>query len=182
MSLLITLTTDETFNKSIIEYKNDLKKDINKSKDITWFKNKDHLVSLKFIAHIEPEQTEELISLLQDSLPGTGFVTLNVEEVNYFPNDKGKSLVAFLETSKTFKALYTKILKAAGIVGFDEDSKNFRPHITLARYKNIEDKYKEIPELKLKEKGKSKSIDLFNVEHEKGNRKLSLIARIDLVN
>ena len=75
-----------------------------------------------------------------------------------------------------------KILKATGIVGFDEDSKNFRPHITLARYKNIEDKDKEIPELHLKEKGKSKSIDLLNVEYEKGNRKLSLIARIDLVN
>ncbi|MDG2060840.1 MAG: 2'-5' RNA ligase family protein [SAR86 cluster bacterium] len=182
MSLLITLTPDLVLNKSLSHYVNLLKKETSKAANLFWYKSSDYLVTLNFVAHIEPEQSQELITILNDKLPGIGKISLNINHINYFPNEKGRTLVAYLDSSTKLKSLHHTVSQSLGIVGFDNDLRNYRPHISLVGFKKDEDKLNELPEYEYSNKIIYESIDVFKVSFEGKQRIIERIERINLQN
>ena len=179
-SLLITLTPDELFNKSILEYVHNLKLNTDKNILVHWYPFQEYRITLNFTSQIEPEQLNELIAMLETTMGNVGEVSANLETIGYFPNDNGKILVAYIEAGPRFKSLQLKISNFLGEVGFDKDLKVYRPHMTLARYKNLTDVPQELYQIDVPLRGNYKSIDLLEVTYKKKKRKFKVIKCIRL--
>jgi len=181
-SLLIALNSDPVVNKGVSDYLKTIKVLTKETTDVYWFKKNEHLITLNFISDIEPEQTDELIQLLIQNIEGSGKISSGVERVDYFPNSNGKILVTYFDLSSKLKALHKNTTDCLGQVGLDAEQKSYKPHITLARYKHIEETLKDIPSFEPHIKGNFESIDILSVSYSQGRRKFELIKNISLIN
>ena len=60
---------------------------------------------------------------------------LEVSHISYFPNDNGQVLVANITVSQRMQKLYANVREIVAKIGLGMDLRSFKPHITLARFK-----------------------------------------------
>ncbi|MDP6648237.1 MAG: RNA 2',3'-cyclic phosphodiesterase [Candidatus Woesearchaeota archaeon] len=155
MRVFIAIEIPEIIKGYIAELQEKIDNKNNKIRHVN--KNNIHL-TLKFLGEVQPNNLEEIKNNLKKITFEPFSVVLN--GVGIFPNDKHIRVVwvglkpegPVLELQKEIDENLKKLFKK---------EKNFKPHLTLARVKFIEDKKQFVDKLK-KIKVENKNIDIKN--------------------
>ena len=166
--IFLALTPEKDLNDKIIDLKKNLKKDLFEDADIAWQKNDDHHLTINFVGPMEPEQMDEMYKGISE-VKFISHLEIEITSVNFFPNEEGQLLVSMFKPTPQLQKLFERIDEVVTIIGFGSSLKNFRPHLTLGRFKD-----KNRPEYSLEEfselsiKSRVNSIDVYETEFEGG--------------
>ena len=144
--IFIALTPRPKFNKVICELKEDQKRFLIRNHKVNWSKDNQHHITINFIGSMEPEQREEMFTDLENR---SVFKNLPVEidSISYFPNESGQVLVANITLTSRLQKLFNEVEGVVARIGFGMALRTFRPHITLARFKDKNRPFQQIIEL-----------------------------------
>lgn len=114
-----------------------LQKEIESDTNLKPVKPGNFHLTIKFLGEVSTSDREDLDSLIQSRLPTPGPLKLVVKNVGVFPNMDHPSVVwAGIDLNDSLRAVYEAVEDLSTDLGFDPDEHEFRPHVTLGRYKN----------------------------------------------
>jgi len=146
-NLFIALTPLEDLDLKLIELKNKQKKFLEKNVKVNWSKDNQHHITLNYIGSMEPEQIEELYEGLYTCSFYFEELPIEISSISYFPNEIGQIFVANISLSKQLQKLYNKTEELVARIGFRMTLRNYKPHITLARFKGDKKPFTKLIEL-----------------------------------
>ena len=144
--IFIALTPKPEFNKIISELKEDQKKFLIRNHKVNWSKDNQHHITINFIGSMEPEQKEELFVNLEN-ISSFKNLPVEIDSIDYFPNENGQVLVANITLTPRLKKLFDEVDRLVARIGFGMAIRTFRPHITLARFKDKNRPFSKIIDL-----------------------------------
>jgi RNA 2',3'-cyclic 3'-phosphodiesterase len=101
---------------------------------VKWVRPENLHVTLKFIGHIAPEKLDAINDSLATVRSGA-VVTIDFRGLGFFPNEKrARVLWAGVEASANLATLAGDVNRALITVGFAAETRDFKPHLTLARF------------------------------------------------
>ena len=172
--IFIALTPKPELNKIISDLKNDQKKLLYKNAKVNWSRNNQHHITLNFIGPMEPEQKEEMFNDLNQRPPFKN-LPIEISNLSYFPNENGQVLVANISLTPRLQQLFNEIEVTVAKIGFGMALKTFRPHITLARFKDKSRPFSELIELDDSISSTMDSLDIYESSFDSGKTLHSLI-------
>src|SRR5437016_145008 len=90
-------------------------------------------ITLKFIGHIAPEKLDAINASLETVRSGA-VVAIEFRGLGFFPNEKrARVLWTGVEASANLTVLAGDVDRALTTVGFAAETREFKPHLTLAR-------------------------------------------------
>lgn len=98
-------------------------------------------ISLQFLGYVNESKLEQI----KESLSSIEYRSFPVEVKNFgaFPSKKNLRVIwAGIENNIHLSNLQNKISKSMKEIGFKPDEREYRPHITIARVKYVEDSQK----------------------------------------
>ena len=172
--IFIALTPKPEFNKVICELKEDQKKFLIRNHKVNWSKDNQHHITINFIGSMEPEQKEEMFDNLENR---SAFKNLPIEidSLSYFPNENGQVLVANITLTPRLQKLFDEVEKVVARIGFGMALRTFRPHITLARFKDKNRPFSQIIELDEPVNSVIESLDVYESSFKSGKTSHTLI-------
>ena len=172
--IFIALTPKPEFNKVICELKEDQKKFLIRNHKVNWSKDNQHHITINFIGSMEPEQKEEMFDNLENR---SAFKNLPIEidSLSYFPNENGQVLVANITLTPRLQKLFDEVGKVVARIGFGMALRTFRPHITLARFKDKNRPFSQIIELEEPISSVIGALDVYESSFKSGKTLHSLI-------
>mgnify|MGYP001169375564 FL=1 len=173
--IFIALTPQKEFNQRIVELKCEQGKFTYKETEVNWSRDDQHHITVNFIGQMEPEQKQEMFEGLTDYSYPNKSLPLELSHLSYFPNENGQVLVANVTPSSQLQKLYEKVEEIVAKIGFGMTIRSFRPHITLARFKDKSKPFSQILEIEEPIKASVNSLDVYESEFESGKTKHSLI-------
>ena len=173
--IFIALTPDENLNKEIIGIKSQLKELLLKDSGLTWTQKNHHHITINFIGPMEPEQIEEMYSNLEEIEVLGAAIRLEITGVSYFPNENGQVLVANVSLSSRLGKLHKEVETIVARIGFGMSLKSFRPHISLARFKEKNRPFSELIEFEEPITSSINSLDVYESVFESGQTLHTLI-------
>ena len=177
--IFLALTLEKSFNDQIIEIKKDLKSNLLKDANIAWQRNDQHHLTVYFVGEMEPEQINQLNKDLH-SINLTGFSkTIGITSISFFPNENSQVLSVIVKADTHLNNLYKEVEKIVVNIGLGSELKAYKPHITLARFKDIDRPQYEFGILDKPLKGKVKQLGIFESEFDKGKTKFTLLESLD---
>ena len=172
--IFIALTPKPELNTIISALKNDQKKLLYKKAKVNWSKDSQHHITLNFIGSMEPEQKEEMFIYL-DQRPPFKNLSIEIDSLRYFPNENGQVLVANISLTPRLQKLFNDVEAIVAKIGFGMALKTFRPHITLARFKDKNRPFSQLIELDTPIKSTMDSLDVYESSFDSGKTLHSLI-------
>ncbi len=172
--IFIALTPKPELNKIISVLKNDQGKLLYKKAKVNWSRSNQHHITLNFIGSMEPEQKEEMFHDL-DQRPPFKNLPIEIDSLSYFPNENGQVLVANISLTPRLQKLFNEIEAIVARIGFGMALKTFRPHITLARFKDKSRPFSELIELDDSISSTMDSLDIYESSFDSGKTLHSLI-------
>ncbi len=172
--IFIALTPNPEFNKVICQLKEDQKKFLIRNHKVNWSKDNQHHITINFIGSMEPEQREEMFTDLENR---SVFKNLPVEidSISYFPNESGQVLVANITLTSRLQKLFNEVEKVVARIGFGMALRTFRPHITLARFKDKNRPFQQIIELEEPLNSVIEKLDVYESSFRSGKTLHTLI-------
>ena len=101
--------------------------------------------------------------------------SIDLTAISFFPNESSQVLTALVKPSSHLKTLYVEVEKIVVNIGFGSELKDYRPHITLGRFKEKDRPQYEFEVFEKALKGKVKQLDVFESEFDKGKTKYTLL-------
>jgi 2'-5' RNA ligase len=99
-----------------------------------WVRPENLHVTLKFIGQAAPEQLDGLHSALS-TVHSAGPVEINFRGLGFFPNEKHPRVFwAGLDASANLPSLAVDIDRGLAAQGIPQETREFAPHLTLARF------------------------------------------------
>lgn len=172
--IFIALTPKPELNKIISALKNDQGKLLYKKAKVNWSRSNQHHITLNFIGSMEPEQKEEMFRDL-DQRPPFKNLPIEISSLSYFPNENGQVLVANISLTPRLQKLFNEIEAIVARIGFGMALKTFRPHITLARFKDKNRPFSGLIELDDSISSTMDSLDVYESSFDSGKTLHSLI-------
>ena len=173
--IFITLTPEKDFNDQIVEIKKDLKSNILKDANISWQKNDQHHLTVYFVGEMEPEQINQMNEDLNKINLASFSRSIDLTAISFFPNESSQVLSALVKPSTHLKTLHEEVKKVVVNIGFGSELKDYRPHITLGRFKEKNRPQYEFGIIDEPLKGKVKQLDVFESEFDKGRTEYTLL-------
>ena len=172
--IFIALTPNPEFNKVICQLKEDQKKFLIRNHKVNWSKDNQHHITINFIGSMEPEQREEMFTDLENR---SVFKNLPVEidSISYFPNESGQVLVANITLTSRLQKLFNEVGRVVARIGFGMTLRTFRPHITLARFKDKNRPFQQIIELEEPLNSVIEKLDVYESSFRSGKTLHTLI-------
>ena len=172
--IFIALTPKPKFNKVICELKEDQKRFLIRNHKVNWSKDTQHHITINFIGSMEPEQREEMFTDLENR---SVFKNLPVEidSISYFPNESGQVLVANITLTSRLQKLFNEVQRVVARIGFGMALRTFRPHITLARFKDKNRPFQQIIELEEPLNSVIEKLDVYESSFRSGKTLHTLI-------
>ena len=178
--IFIALTLEKDFNNQIVEIKKDLKSNILKDADISWQKNDQHHLTVYFVGEMEPEQINQMNEDLNEINLASFSRSIHLTEISFFPNESSQVLSALVKPSSHLKTLHDEVEKVVVNIGFGSELKDYRPHITLGRFKEKDRPQYELGIFEEPLKGKVKQLNIFESEFNKGKTEYTLLKSFEL--
>ena len=172
--IFIALTPKPELNKIISALKNDQEKLLYKKAKVNWSKNNQHHITLNFIGSMEPEQKEEMFNDF-DQRPPFKNLPIEIENLSYFPNENGQVLVANISLTPRLQKLFNEVEKVVARIGFGMALRTFRPHITLARFREKNRPFQQIIELEEPINSVIEKLDVYESSFKSGKTLHTLI-------
>lgn len=131
MRLFVALDLREDVRNAMRELIASLKP---KAKSARWVPPEGMHVTLKFIGHTDPANLDSIKAALAP-IRSAQPVELHFRGVGFFPNDRRPRVVwCGIEASPNLAQLASQIEDALETLGFERESRDFAPHLTLARF------------------------------------------------
>ena len=178
--IFIALTPEQKFNQQIIEFKKHLQGLQLDNAIVNWSKNNSHHLTINFIGEMEPEQKEEMFNELNDFNVIGNILNLEIIGISYFPNDNGQVVVANIGLSSQLQKVFDQVEKIVAKIGVGISLKSFKPHITLARFKDKARPFKSLLQLEEPIQISFKTLDVYKSEFSLGRTKHKLIRTYEL--
>ena len=172
--IFIALTPKPEFNKIICELKENQKKFLIRNHKINWSTNNQHHITMNFIGSMEPEQKVEMFDNL-DNRSSFKNLPVEIDSLSYFPNENGQVLVANIALTPRLQKLFDEIEKVVAKIGFGMALRTFRPHITLARFKDKNRPFSQIIELEEPVNSVIEALDVYESSFKSGKTLHTLI-------
>ena len=173
--IFIGLTPDSEFNQKIIDLKIRQKELHNKAYKVSWVPNSNHHITVNFLGKMEPEQLLELMTSLNELSDSITDIPIEIDSVSYFPNENGQVLIATINLHKGLQRLYDKVEEVVANVGFGMSLRTYKPHITLARFKDKNRPFSELVTLAAPIKAFISNLDIYESDLESGKAKYNLL-------
>lgn len=110
---------------------------------IKWVDNKTFHVTLMFIGDTQIFQIEKINSVLQNICSKLSSFKVNISEFGVFPNKHNPRVLWFgLNYPQVLTDLKKNIANSLENLGFINDQKEFKPHLTLGRVRFLQNKNK----------------------------------------
>ena len=172
--IFIALTPKPEFNKIICELKEDQKKFLIRNHKVNWCKDNQHHITLNFIGSMEPEQKEEMFDNLENR---SSFQNLpvGIDSLSYFPNENGQVLVANIALTPRLQKLFDEVEGVVARIGFGMALRTFRPHISLARFKDKNRPFSKLIELEEPVNSVIEALDVYESSFKSGKTLHTLI-------
>jgi len=177
--IFIALTPKPDFNKVICDLKEDQKKFLIKNHKVNWSKDNQHHITINFIGSMEPEQKEEMFDNLKNKSTFTN-LPVEIDSLSYFPNENGQVLVANIALTPRLQKLFGEIEKIVARIGFGMALRTFRPHITLARFKEKNRPFSQIIELEEPINSMIEALGVYESSFKSGKTSHTLIQKYNL--
>ena len=172
--IFIALTPNPEFNKIICDLKEDQKKFLIRNHKVNWSKDNQHHITINFIGSMEPEQKEEMFDNLENRSTFKN-LPIEIDSLSYFPNDNGQVLVAGIALTPRLQKLFDEVEKVVSRIGFGMALRTFRPHITLARFKDKNRPFSQIIELEEPVHSVIEALDVYESSFKSGKTLHTLI-------
>lgn len=106
--------------------------------DIKWVRTEGLHITLKFLGDIQPDQVEEIASVLSRISSAFSAFELSIEGAGAFPNLQRPRIVwaGIREGSNELVRLAEEIDRGMHDLGFQCEERPFKPHITLGRVRS----------------------------------------------
>lgn len=92
-------------------------------------------VTVKFLGQVTGSRLRDLDALLQRRLPTPGPLSLQLKQLGVFPDPERPRVVwAGVEPVEPLRELFEAVEAVATELGFDHESHDYRPHVTLGRF------------------------------------------------
>lgn len=116
----------------VSDHLSDLRNGLRKAR---WIEPRDYHVTLRFFGDID----KELASEVADQLAGIRHppLTLAIDGLDVFGGNKPRTLFARIAPNAGLDALQSTIERKSRKAGCDPETRQFRPHITIARIKGV---------------------------------------------
>ncbi len=106
------------------------------SDDLRWVVPQKQHLTLRYLGESTSEQLEELIRLLEVQLTGTTVFDSMTGCFDFFPDASRPRVLALdMHSGQELKKLARMCESIAVDCGFKREGRNFRPHVTLGRFK-----------------------------------------------
>ena len=174
-TIFLALTLENDFNNQIIEIKKELKSNLLKDANISWQKNDQHHLTVCFVGEMEPEQINQMNEDLSGINLSSFSRSIDLTAISFFPNEGSQVLTALVKPSSHLKTLHEEVERIVVNIGFGSELKDYRPHITLGRFKEKDRPQYEFEVFEKALKGKVKQLDVFESEFDKGKTKYTLL-------
>ncbi len=172
--IFIALTPKPEFNKVICELKKDQKKFLIRNHKVNWSQDNQHHITINFIGVMEPEQKEEMFENLENR-PVFKNLPVEIDSLSYFPNENGQVLVANIAVTPRLQKLFDEVEKVVARIGFGMTLRTFRPHITLARFKDKNRPFSQIIELEEPVNSVIEALDVYESSFKSGKTLHTLV-------
>ncbi len=119
-----------------------LQGEFGRSRDrVTWVKPAGMHITLKFLGDIEEQRIPELGEKIRESCAGRSCFPVRLSGTGVFPGMKRPRVlwVGIVEGAEELRAIFQNLDPRLSEIGFSEEKRPFRPHITLGRIKEIRD-------------------------------------------
>ena len=177
--IFLALTLEKDLNDQIIDIKKDLKVNLLKDANISWQRNDNHHLTVYFVGEMEPEQITQMNESLEDINLTAISRSIELTSISYFPNENSQVLSALVKPNSHLQTLHEEVEKIAVNIGLGSDLKNYRPHITLGRFKEKDRPQYEFEVFETPLKGKVKQLDTFESEFNKGKTEYTLLKSLE---
>ncbi len=116
-------------------------KDFFDGEDIKWVEENNFHLTLKFLGETSPTQVQEVKEILKNLGAQNQSFSFHLNGLGYFKM-KGQPRVLFVETSdfEPMKKVTDELEDRLSAIGFEKETRAFKPHLTLARMKFMKDK------------------------------------------
>jgi len=172
--IFIALTPKPELNKVICELKEDQKRFLIRNHEVNWSKDNQHHLTINFIGSMEPEQKEEMFAIL-DSRPAFKNLPIEIDTLSYYPNENGQVLVVNIDLSPRLQKLFDEIGRVVARIGFGMALRTFKPHITLARFKDKTRPFSQIVQLEAPINSVMETLDVYESSFKAGKTLHKLI-------
>ncbi|NUM81037.1 RNA 2',3'-cyclic phosphodiesterase [bacterium] len=104
---------------------------------VTWVKPENIHLTLKFFGDIQPSMVETIEKACQNLQTHSVF-SLSLQSLGYFPNAKNpKVFWCGYDASDELNRLHLQLENDLLSLGFTKEEREFSPHLTLARFKEL---------------------------------------------
>jgi 2'-5' RNA ligase len=111
--------------------------------DIKWVEPNNFHLTLRFLGNTSATQVEEIKTGLENIACNYKCFSFNLKGLGFFKNNgKPKVLFAKTEETQTLKLLTTEIENLIVRFGFEKETRDFNPHLTLGRIRFLNEKHK----------------------------------------
>ena len=173
--IFLALTLEKDLNNQIIEIKKDLKSNLLKDANIAWQRNDHHHLTVCFVGEMEPEQISQMHEDISDINLINISRSINLTSISHFPNEISQVLAATVEPNPHLHNLRKKIERIVVNTGLGSDLKDYKPHITIGRFKDKDRLNYKFDIFAGTLKGKVKELGIFKSEFNKGKTEYILL-------
>ena len=176
--IFLALTPDSELTNLISNLKKRQKHFSLKNSTISWAEENDYHITVNFVGSMEPEQKEEMFIALENKSK-LKKLPIEISHLSYFPNENSQVFVANINLSPRLQQLYDEVEKIVIRIGFGMTLKLYKPHISLARFKEKTRPFSEIIELEKPISSTMNSLDVYESDFSSGKNRHSLIKSYD---
>ena len=138
MRTFIAIELPEATRTALYDFRELLRR---KGMHATWVKPEAMHLTLRFLGDITEEQSDALSTFLATHYQGMTSLVLLVRSIGAFPSVKKPNILwAGIETLQGELEVVQQVAETgARKIGLEPETKDFHPHVTLARFKKRED-------------------------------------------
>jgi RNA 2',3'-cyclic 3'-phosphodiesterase len=106
---------------------------------VKWEEKEKFHITLKFLGDVNEEAIDSIYRVLSDALKGFGKFSVNYRGIGCFPDVKRPRViwVGCVDNSGKLFELQKIVEERLSELGFEKEEREFHPHITLGRVKNL---------------------------------------------
>jgi len=135
MRVFLAIDFPQEIKENLLKKINDFKKIV---PDLRWIKKPALHLTIKFIGEIEESLVSEIRNRLADAFQNIDPFDLKTTYPGFFPNPhKARVFYLDIQPSDSLKRCFDIIETKLQPLGIEKEKRRFKPHITLARIKNL---------------------------------------------
>lgn len=105
---------------------------------VRWVRPEGMHLTLKFLGNIEPKQVDPVSARIEEAVNEMGPFQVTVQGAGVFPNLRNPRVlwVGLTEGQEYLSTIYKNLQKGLKREGFKPESRPYRPHLTLGRFRD----------------------------------------------